>query len=300
MIELNEEDVEFLLNNTGFTHDQIIKWHKEFLNCCSTGFIKFEQFLSYYRILLPIDLNDSAKEQLLKKLFNLFDIDGDNRLNFSEFLVSFWIRCKAPVREKYTWIFNMLDEDRNGFLSYSELRNGINLCLNVNDLDELLEKLNQVRNNIRNSISNNQDQLLESESEEDFDLDSISTLSSKSSINFNEKKYDLFSRVVKLVDDKLHETVFLLNVLANYESNAFIFSENSKKIYDQSGSPPESPKLKNSTSIDSLNSINSDLSNKSRLKIEREQFLSLCTKYKSLRKLLLPIANFYEDNIFED
>jgi len=109
---LTEDDIQFLLDNTGFTNEQIIKWHTDFLTKCATGLITSNQFKDYYSFLLPETLVAEARQELLNKLFGLFDIDGDGCLNFTEFLVSFWIRCMAPIREKYTWIFNMLDSDR--------------------------------------------------------------------------------------------------------------------------------------------------------------------------------------------
>ena len=109
---LTEDDIQFLLDNTGFTNEQMIRWHTDFLVKCTTGLITSAQFKAYYSLLLPERLADDARAEILDKLFGLFDIDGDGCLNFTEFLVSFWIRCKAPIREKYTWIFNMLDSDR--------------------------------------------------------------------------------------------------------------------------------------------------------------------------------------------
>ena len=103
------------------------RWHEEFELKCPSGHITYRQFRACYKALMPAGMNERAKHALAKKLFDLFDIDGDGELNFSEFVVSFWIRCKAPMREKYTWIFNMLDVDRNGCLSYGELRNAMRM-----------------------------------------------------------------------------------------------------------------------------------------------------------------------------
>ena len=96
----------------------------------------------YYKLLLPSELSECQKEELITKLFRLFDIDTDGYLNYSEFLVSFWIRCRAPIREKFTWIFNMLDLDHNGSLNYTEIRAALSLCLNQLDLNDLLRQLN--------------------------------------------------------------------------------------------------------------------------------------------------------------
>lgn len=98
-------------------------------------------FKAYYKLLLPTYLSDRQKEALISRLFRLFDIDNDGCLNYAEFLLSFWIRCRAPIREKFTWIFNMLDSDRNGYLNYAELYAALGACMSPNELDSLINQI---------------------------------------------------------------------------------------------------------------------------------------------------------------
>jgi Ca2+-binding EF-hand superfamily protein len=328
---LTEDDVEFLLANTGFDSEQIHRWHKDFLDKCATGCISKEQFKSFYVLLLPIDLNETSKEEILEKLFNLFDIDGDGRLSFSEFLVSFWIRCKAPTREKYTWIFNMFDTDRNGCLSYIELRNALTMCLDLNDLDELLEQLNKERINIANHLSKatasyeSNNATSNDEDEEDYeqasDLDvdemdcfsqatsSFTSCTQKSSCFYkNNKQYNLYSRTAVLVEDKLEETIFLLYAITQVDplcQRDFYSHRDESKTHNNSTSSSLSnfsfSQLNKSASIDSLNSLHhsSSSNTKYKIQIEREAFLDLCERYKSLRKLLLPIKYFYDQTLID-
>jgi Ca2+-binding EF-hand superfamily protein len=290
------------------------------------GLITNEQFKAYYRVLLPKDLNEKSKEEIIEKLFCLFDIDGDGCLSFTEFLISFWLRCKAPIKEKYTWIFNMLDEDRNGYLNYSELRNALTLCLNLNDLDELLEVLNKERNNLMKSQSfekkfQQQQQYAHKSSEssesstddftdynsDDFDSESsdsflyIGSMATKAPQN-SKRKYDLYSRTAQLVDDKLNETVHLLHAI----SCSFDHKLLSNNSYSSNTSSSFSF-FRKSHSTDSLDSLenqstatNSCANENSGVQIKRENFLKLCEKYKLFRKLLLPIKYFYEENLFMD
>jgi Ca2+-binding EF-hand superfamily protein len=317
--ELTEDDLEFLLDNTSFKPEQIQKWHSDFLTKCPSGYISYNQFKSSYKLLLPLDLNDKSKQELIAKLFSLFDIDGDGSLNFSEFLISFWIRCKAPIREKFTWIFNMFDSDRNGYLNYVELRNALNMCLNVDDLDELLEQLNNenlmrlssIKSKFNSNInSNNNNDLVNSVNSS---LSSSSSMDNKNnycdhySASNNIKKYDLFSKTAKLIEDKLNQTIYLLDMtIKNNSMNNLNNTEIYSKLNTSSSSSSSSSSFNiNSDSNyeiidsclvyreDSMTNLNFETEIK-KIQIKREEFLDLCEKYKTFRKLILPIRNFYE------
>lgn len=194
----------------GFNKEQIIRWHTDFLLKCPLGLVSSDQFKAYYSLLLPADLTASSKNEILDKLFDLFDIDADGSLNFTEFLVSFWIRCKAPIREKYTWIFNMLDSDRNGRLNYTEIRNALTFCLNVDDLDDLLEALN--RDKATTKTVQGISECCEAVVSEDEDLfeDTVMSGSFVNNVSYK-RKYNLYSKTTRLIEDKIDKTVLLLH-----------------------------------------------------------------------------------------
>jgi Ca2+-binding EF-hand superfamily protein len=262
MEDFTEDDLEFLLHNTDFNEEQINRWHEEFTNKCSTGLITFEQFKAYYTLLLPFNLSDRSKEEIIYKLFKLFDIDGDGFLNFTEFLVSFWIRCKAPIREKFTWIFNMYDLDRNGFLDYEELRNALKLCLNLDDLDELISLIT------RNTRSTNhlENSNLENEDECTNFLYNLN--------NQLAERCKQFFQSHQLIEDRINKIIFLLDTLCNKNENSVEF-------------------LNTNDYFRSENLIKNSLR---RVHIKRTDFVELCAKLKPLRKILLPINYFYEEN----
>jgi Ca2+-binding EF-hand superfamily protein len=225
---LNEDDIDFLLSNTGFTIDQIERWHLFFTTKCPNGFISENQFCDYYQSLLPNCQTVESKQILTQRLFNLFDIDADGRLNFSEFLVSFWIQSHAPLKEKFTWLFNMYDIDRNGYLSYHELLNALTFCDNNQDkLKYLLQLNNELNNEL--SIQNN---------------------------NNNDKKDD---------QTIIHEIIIKLNKIASFNRRSL----NRKISFDKS-----------------IRMV----------QIKRENFLELCQKFKVLRRIIMPIKSFYDED----
>ena len=296
--ELTEDDIEFLMDNTGFNCDQIKRWHVEFLNKCPTGLIKFDQFKAYYKILLPTNLCDESKEEIVLKLFQLFDIDADGCLNFTEFLISFWIRCKAPLREKFTWVFNMLDLDRNGYLSYFEMKHALSLCLNIKTLDTLLEQLNKEVNKEKSSskpVPIYVNDLSDFSDDEDDFVDENS-----------------FSRLT--TEEKLQQAIILLNLLSQKNKSKNLqevqqqekeFFLNSIILFEDSHQADLNVKSSKSQCRDKCmatmgsNDCDSLKSALNKIQITRENFIDLAEKFKLLRKLVLPIHNFYEDSLGE-
>ena len=295
--ELTEDDIEFLMDNTGFNCDQIRRWHVEFLNKCSTGLIKFDQFKTYYKILLPTNLCDESKEEIVLKLFQLFDIDADGCLNFTEFLISFWIRCKAPLREKFTWVFNMLDLDRNGYLSYYEIKNALSLCLNVNTLDALLEQLNK---EVHKEKATTTPKPIYVNDLSDFSDDD----------DFEENSNEALSHLT--TEEKLQQVIILLNLLGpktksktlqeleqekEFFLNSIVLFEDSRQV-DINVKSNKSPSQAKCGAMfgDDNDSIKSAIN---KIQITRENFIDLAEKFKLLRKLVLPIHNFYEDSVNE-
>ncbi|CAF0844802.1 unnamed protein product [Brachionus calyciflorus] len=278
-----EDDIEFLMANTGFNEQQIKNWHLEFQKKCPNGAITFDQFKIYYDTLLPNYLTGQSKDILVRKLFSLFDIDWDDKLNFSEFLISFWVRCKAPIEEKFTWIFNMIDLDRNGCLNYNELRTAMNLCLNLDDMDNLLDELNRDKKLLLDTMSSSSD-------DSDFCEEEHVNLTTT-----NNKRYDIFSRTSDLVDDKLTEVLYLMDFIAK-NSLTNQFNEDKDIFSSMSTLSSFTFIISSNTSIQNFNLEQNRQNLIRKIQINREGFIYLCNRYKLLRKMIIPIEYFYNGN----
>jgi Ca2+-binding EF-hand superfamily protein len=327
--ELTEDDVEFLLANTGFNLEQIQRWYVEFKLKCARCLIEYDQFKIYYKSMLPEYLDHAKKERLIRNLFRLFDIDADGYLNFTEFLVSFWIRFKAPIDEKFTWLFNMFDLDRNGYLNQSEMTSAMSLCLNLDDLDRLLDTLKsdcqKIAKNGRGGRKVRRPAVYRQ-----FDKDSLIDAEddSESGDSFNEEDSedsDLFfeqnemcsrNRSGKSVEEKINECMILMGLIcrdhrestaqnSDHENEENINNDTNEewmlfrdRLNSMGGDASSQFFYKNSTGY--YNYLSSSSSNwmyqLRRVQFTRENFLFLCEKYKSLRKLLLPIKCFYDDS----
>ncbi|KAL3319488.1 hypothetical protein Ciccas_001855 [Cichlidogyrus casuarinus] len=109
--------VEYLLENTHFTYSEIISWHTNFLKDCPSGIITITDFERIFVNFFPygdVDL-------FAKSLFNLFDLNHDNVIDFQEFMIALNITSKGSYQEKLEWAFNMYDKDKDGFISKQDM-----------------------------------------------------------------------------------------------------------------------------------------------------------------------------------
>ncbi len=279
-----------MLANTGFTFVQVRNWHRDFLLKCPTGLINIKQFCTYYKSLMPVNFSDKSKTEIALKLFKLFDIDGDGYINYAEYLVSFWIRCQAPIKEKFTWLFNMFDTNSNGSMDYYELKCALTCCMNINDLDDLLEQLNEQKvkffeklRKSRTFVSTSSTVTSNDEEDDEAFYDDNSAFSPSFAfadiVDDRHHQYNIFSKTTNLLNDKLNELIMQLNDALTYN-----FYEYNKKSHAFNAKARSS-----NLNSKNLNQIN----------FKRQDFINLCAKYKLLRKLLVPIDYFYEYELVE-
>ena len=58
----------------------------------------------------------------LDELVDKVDLDNDGSINYQEFLTAFANRQKMLTQDRIWKTFNMIDRDRNGFITKDELR----------------------------------------------------------------------------------------------------------------------------------------------------------------------------------
>lgn len=131
---LNDDDIEFIMANTDFTRDQVIKWFNEFKVQCPTGRLNKQEFIKFYKKLIKGDHPD--EEQFCSAVFDVYDSDGDGSVDFGEFLIAFWIRAKGSVKDKLAWLFDVYDCDNSNFITSWELTKMLKLLLNIKGVKE--------------------------------------------------------------------------------------------------------------------------------------------------------------------
>lgn len=114
---LSEEQIEMLKDQTNFTEDEILDWHKRFLDDCPHGYMTKKQFIIMHKALFP----KCDAERFARHVFRAFDLDQSNTIDFREFLVGASMTSSTSSPEKkLEWTFNVFDIDKNGLLTRCE------------------------------------------------------------------------------------------------------------------------------------------------------------------------------------
>ena len=109
--------MEELRSVTQFSDAEIIEINQGFLKDTPSGLITLEQFITMFRQLFPYD--DASA--FAKHVFRTFDTNGDNYIDFKEFLCALTITSKGKTDEKLKLAFNMYDIDKDGSISRGEM-----------------------------------------------------------------------------------------------------------------------------------------------------------------------------------
>jgi Ca2+-binding EF-hand superfamily protein len=132
--DLSEEDIQFIISNTDFDREQVIKWFDDFKKQCPSGRLNKQEFIQFYKKLIK---GDSAEEdQLCAIVFNVFDSDGNGSIDFGEFLIAFWVRAKGSIKEKLGWLFDIYDYDNSNYITSWELVKMLKLLYGVKGVKE--------------------------------------------------------------------------------------------------------------------------------------------------------------------
>ncbi|CAF1161754.1 unnamed protein product [Adineta steineri] len=117
--QLSERDLAFLSTQTGFSSEEILRWHKKFFHDNPDGRLDCVAFRQFYRLLrneTPERLNDMCDH-----IFRAFDVDGNGYVEFGEFLLGFAISSHGDLRSRLNYAFECYDLDSNGYLTEDEI-----------------------------------------------------------------------------------------------------------------------------------------------------------------------------------
>ena len=125
---LRKSDLEFCREHTRFPDDSIALWFRSFRSECPNGRLTRSHLLELFKKVFP----GGNGETFCRYIFRIFDTDGNNFLDFKEFLMALDIANCTDEKEKLEWAFRMYDVDGSGSINLEEM---INIIKTLDDLE---------------------------------------------------------------------------------------------------------------------------------------------------------------------
>jgi Ca2+-binding EF-hand superfamily protein len=118
----NRYDFYYISKDTGLTINEIQSWHDSFMIDCPKGKLSRRRFYKVYKKFYPYGkpLNFS------NLIFNTFDEDQDNILDFHEFVKAISIVLHGNLEQKLKCAFKIYDSNGDGVIDKREMKMVIN------------------------------------------------------------------------------------------------------------------------------------------------------------------------------
>eukprot|EP00999_Lentomonas_sp_LEN2_P000198 NODE_1193_length_960_cov_88.518607_g1148_i0.p1 GENE.NODE_1193_length_960_cov_88.518607_g1148_i0~~NODE_1193_length_960_cov_88.518607_g1148_i0.p1 ORF type:complete len:255 (-),score=67.88 NODE_1193_length_960_cov_88.518607_g1148_i0:46-810(-) len=131
--ELPMEELEDLRSGTAFTIDQIRRLHRRFvaLDEDGDGSISYTEFQKWPAI---------GENPLLKRVIDIFDVDGDETVDMKEFVRALAIFSHDDRLEKLKFTFRIYDFDADGWISNADLFKTIKVMVEDNLTEEEIQE----------------------------------------------------------------------------------------------------------------------------------------------------------------
>ncbi|XP_038557721.1 guanylyl cyclase-activating protein 2-like [Micropterus salmoides] len=91
--------------------------YKRFVIECPSGLLFLHEFKRFFGVDPTGEASDYAEN-----MFRAFDKNGDNTIDFLEFVAALNLVFRGDLEHKLRWSFKVYDKDNNGFVDRDELR----------------------------------------------------------------------------------------------------------------------------------------------------------------------------------
>eukprot|EP00486_Rosalina_sp_Unknown_P010908 CAMPEP_0201591794 /NCGR_PEP_ID=MMETSP0190_2-20130828/189868_1 /ASSEMBLY_ACC=CAM_ASM_000263 /TAXON_ID=37353 /ORGANISM="Rosalina sp." /LENGTH=186 /DNA_ID=CAMNT_0048050273 /DNA_START=77 /DNA_END=637 /DNA_ORIENTATION=- len=136
-VELKGKDIQKDQFKTKFTNDELQGLFRNFksLDANNDGFLSKEEFLQIEAL---------QQNPLVTRVLEIFDDDGNDKIDFSEFVHALSIFCANDQEEKdakVKFAFRIYDVDNNGYISNGDLFRILKIMVGDNLNDTQLQQL---------------------------------------------------------------------------------------------------------------------------------------------------------------
>ncbi|XP_055262411.1 guanylyl cyclase-activating protein 2 [Moschus berezovskii] len=95
---------------------ELQEWYKKFLEECPSGTLFMHEFKRFFKV-----TDNEEATQYIEGMFRAFDKNGDNTIDFLEYVAALNLVLRGTLEHKLKWTFKIYDKDRNGCIDRQEL-----------------------------------------------------------------------------------------------------------------------------------------------------------------------------------
>ncbi|XP_001501355.1 guanylyl cyclase-activating protein 2 [Equus asinus] len=95
---------------------ELQEWYKKFVVECPSGTLFMHEFKRFFKV-----AGDEEATQYVEGMFRAFDKNGDNTIDFLEYVAALNLVLRGTLEHKLKWTFKIYDKDRNGCIDRLEL-----------------------------------------------------------------------------------------------------------------------------------------------------------------------------------
>lgn len=122
---LPPEQLSELLEITKFKKKDLKRWYKKFIKDYPDGQLDIKRFHELYGRIYRTNFSNHLAEHI----FNSLDQDNDGYVSFKELMSAISVTTHGTPHAKLEWLFNVYDLDGNGVISLDEVKHMIKCML---------------------------------------------------------------------------------------------------------------------------------------------------------------------------
>ncbi|XP_051495028.1 guanylyl cyclase-activating protein 2 [Apus apus] len=96
---------------------ELQEWYKKFVIECPSGTLYMHEFKQFFGV-----HDDREASEYVENMFRAFDKNGDNTIDFLEYVAALNLVLRGKLEHKLRWTFKIYDKDGNGCIDKPELQ----------------------------------------------------------------------------------------------------------------------------------------------------------------------------------
>ncbi|KAL4676608.1 hypothetical protein H8959_010753 [Pygathrix nigripes] len=105
---------------------ELQEWYKKFVMECPSGTLFMHEFKRFFKV-----TDDEEASQYVEGMFRAFDKNGDNTIDFLEYVAALNLVLRGTLEHKLKWTFKIYDKDGNGCIDRLELLNIVEVSFDL-------------------------------------------------------------------------------------------------------------------------------------------------------------------------